>query len=237
MERIFGRHRTGGEGQEAHWLSIADLMSGLMIVFMFIAISLMRSAFQERDQIREIAVAYQENQIAIYSALIKEFKDDLKQWNASIDRNTLAFRFKSPEVLFEVGSAEIRSRFKEILRNFFPRYLEILNSFKESIDEVRIEGHTSSIWNRYVTDAQAYFLNMELSQGRTRSVLQYVYRLPSIRDDRAWVKRRFAAVGFSSSRPILRLDGEEDRARSRRVTFRVITNAEIQIRKILEKSE
>lgn len=237
MEKILGKHRAGGEGQEAHWLSIADLMSGLMMVFMFIAIALMRNAFQERDHIKEIAVAYQQNQVAIYDALRKEFKDDLKQWNASIDRNNLAFRFKSPEVLFEIGSAKIRPRFKEILKNFFPRYVRILKPFKDSIDEVRIEGHTSSIWNHQVTDAQAYFLNMELSQGRTRSVLQYIYSLPSIQDDQPWVKRQFAAVGFSSSRPILRSDGEEDRARSRRVTFRVITNAEIQIRNILERSE
>lgn len=207
------------------------------MIFMFIAIALMRNAFQERDQIKEVAVAYQQNQVAIYDALMKEFKDDLRQWNASIDRDSLAFRFKSPEVLFEVGSAEIRPRFKEILGDFFPRYLQILKPFKDSIDEVRIEGHTSSVWNHWVTDTQAYFLNMELSQGRTRSVLQYIYSLPSIQDEQLWVKRRFAAVGFSSSRPILRPGGQEDRARSRRVTFRVITNAEIQIRNILEKSE
>jgi hypothetical protein len=34
---------------------------------------------------------------------------------------------------------------------------------------------------------------------------------------------------------VLGPDGLEDRERSRRVTFRVITNAETQIRKILEK--
>ncbi|EAR22191.1 OmpA/MotB family protein [Nitrococcus mobilis] len=236
MEKVFGKYRAGGEGQEAHWLSVADLMAGLMMVFMFIAIALMRNAFQERDQIREIAVAYQENQVAIYNALMKEFKDDLAHWNASIDRDSLAFRFKSPDVLFEVGSAEIRPRFKDILEDFFPRYLGILKGFKDSIDEVRIEGHTSSTWNQRVTDTKAYFLNMELSQGRTRSVLQHVYRMPSIRGDQPWVQRQFAAVGFSSSRPILRPDGKEDRAHSRRVTFRVITNAEIQIRKILEES-
>lgn len=236
MEKLFGRHRAGGEGQEAHWLSVADLMAGLMMVFMFIAIALMRNAMLERDQIREIAVAYQDTQVAIYEALRDEFDDDLDKWNASIDED-LAFRFKSPEVLFGMGSAETRPRFKEILDNFFPRYLDILKRFRNSIDEVRIEGHTSSVWNSRVSDTQAYFLNMQLSQGRTRSVLEYVYRMPEISEDQRWVKRQFAAVGFSSARPVLGPDGEEDRARSRRVTFRVITNAEIQIRKILEESQ
>lgn len=233
--RIFGKQRAGGEGEGAHWLSVSDLMAGLMMVFMFIAVALMHKAFLERDQIKEIAVAYRQNQVAIYEALTKEFKKDLSRWDADIDKETLAFEFKSPDVLFGTGKTEVRPRFKEILADFFPRYLGILKRFKSSIDEIRIEGHTSSVWNGRVTKTEAYFRNMWLSQGRTRSVLRYVYELPSIQPDRAWVKRHFAAVGFSSSRPVLDANGHEDRARSRRVTFRVVTNAETQIRKIIEE--
>jgi outer membrane protein OmpA-like peptidoglycan-associated protein len=76
---------------------------------------------------------------------------------------------------------------------------------------------------------------MELSQGRTRSVLEYIYNLPSIEADRDWVRTYFAAVGFSSSRLILDEQQFEDQERSRRVTFRVITNAETQIMRILEQ--
>jgi outer membrane protein OmpA-like peptidoglycan-associated protein len=235
FNKAFGSHRAGGEGEGHHWLSVSDLMAGLMMVFLFIAIALMREAFQERDSIKEIAVAYQENQVAIYEALKNEFQDDLKRWDATIDRDTLAFEFKAPDVLFAAGDTEVRSRFKEILEDFFPRYLDILRGFKESIDEIRIEGHTSSEWNGEVSETEAYFRNMWLSQGRTRSVLRYVYELPGIGDQRDWVKHHFAAVGFSSSRLITDEQGDEDRARSRRVTFRVITNAETQIRKILEE--
>jgi outer membrane protein OmpA-like peptidoglycan-associated protein len=46
---------------------------------------------------------------------------------------------------------------------------------------------------------------------------------------------RIAAVGFSSSRIIQNPDGAENIERSRRVSFRVMTNAETQIRKILER--
>jgi len=236
MDRIFGRVRAGGEGEGAHWLSVSDLMAGLMMVFMFIAIGLMRNAFIERDKIKEIAVAYQENQVEIYQALEAEFEQDLERWDAAIDRDSLAFEFKSPDVLFGTGETEIRPRFRQILADFFPRYLAVLRKFKESIDEIRIEGHTSSIWNGRVTQTEAYFRNMWLSQGRTRSVLQYVYDLPASAEDREWVKRHFAAVGFSSSRPVLDETGSEDRARSRRVTFRVVTNAETQIRKIIEET-
>ena len=235
MHRVIGRSRAGGEGEGGHWLSVSDLMAGLMMVFLFIAVALMRNAFIERDQIKEIAGAYRDTQVAIYDALTEEFASDLPKWDATIDRNTLAFEFRSPDVLFGQGQTRIRPEFKQILDNFFPRYIGILRRFKEPINEIRIEGHTSSDWNGSVDDGGAYFLNMALSQGRTRSVLEYVYNLPSVDEDRDWVKSYFAAVGFSSSRLIRDVQGLEDREHSRRVTFRVITNAETQIMRILEQ--
>ena len=76
---------------------------------------------------------------------------------------------------------------------------------------------------------------MELSQGRTRAVLEYVYTLHPVAVERPWIKKHLAAVGFSSSRLIQNPNGVENVERSRRVSFRVMTNAETQIRKILER--
>ncbi|MGB5062858.1 MAG: OmpA family protein [Candidatus Competibacter sp.] len=220
---------------DEHWISVSDLMAGLMMVFLFVSIALMRSAFIERDKIKEVAVTYQENQVALYEKLMGEFKDDLQRWDADIQQATLSFQFKSPDVLFDTGQITLKPAFQATLSNFFPRYLNVLTQFRASIDEVRIEGHTSSLWNQRSTSDEAYFNNMELSQGRTRAVLEYVYALPAVTTERAWVKKHVAAVGFSSSRIIQNQDGSENFERSRRVSFRVITNAETQIRKILER--
>jgi outer membrane protein OmpA-like peptidoglycan-associated protein len=224
------------QDDESHWLSVSDLMAGLMMVFLFIAIALMRNAIAERDKIKEVAVAYQENQVAIYQALMTEFESDLTRWNADIDEDTLTFTFKAPEILFETGKVELSEAYKSLLTTFFPRYISVLSPFKASINEVRIEGHTSSIWNHDTPPDEAYFHNMRLSQGRTRSVLEYIYSLPTSIDEQPWLKKYFAAVGLSSSRPIMTDDGVEDRAKSRRVSFRVITNAEIQIKRILDEA-
>lgn len=229
------RSPTDGQ-EETHWLSVSDLMAGLTMVFLFISIALMRDAFMERDKIKEIAVAYQENQVSIYNALNDEFKEDLKEWDAAIDEETLTFTFQSPEVLFKTGEMELSQTYKTLLDDFFPRYLEALKPFQPSINEVRIEGHTSSVWNRYVTPQEAYFNNMALSQGRTRAVLDYVYQLQSSAPYRDWIKSSIAAVGLSSSKLIRDSNGKEDRAASRRVSFRVITNSDIQIKRILEGS-
>ncbi len=236
INEIFGESSTGHELNNSgeHWLSVSDLMSGLMIVFLFVSIALMRDAMIERDKIKEVAVAYQENQVEIYDALMEEFDKDLERWDATVDQETLSFRFRSPDVLFDAGQINLQKAFQEILSDFFPRYLGILMRFRDSINEVRIEGHTSSDWSERSTEEEAYFKNMELSQGRTRSVLAYVYALQPKVEERSWVKQHIAAVGFSSSRLVLNPDGTENYRRSRRVSFRIITNAETQIRKILE---
>lgn len=235
MENIFGKKKKVDGSDSEHWMGVSDLMAGLMMVFLFIAIAFMRYVQVEQERIKEIAVTYQDTQVAIYESLMEEFSGDLEEWQATISKDSLAFRFQSPDVLFGQGEITLRSRFRDILDEFFPRYLAVLSEFEESIDAVRIEGHTSSIWNRYTSHSEAYFKNMALSQGRTRSVLEYVYSLtPSGSDQRDWVESNVAAVGYSSSRPILTAEGEEDTQRSRRVTFRVLTNAETQIRKILE---
>lgn len=227
---------NGAEAEEGgeHWISVSDLMSGLMMVFLFISIALMRSAFMERDKIKEIAITYQKNQGALYQALMQEFKNDLPTWNAEIDRATLSFAFKGPEVLFDTGETNLKLRFKEILSDFFPRYLVTLKRFNDSIEEVRIEGHTSSLWNSSTTADVAYFNNMQLSQGRAHAVLAYTYALPQVKSESNWIMKHVAAVGFSSARLIMNKDGSEDQERSKRVSFRAITNAETQIRKIVE---
>lgn len=235
MHALFGHGSAAGNEEEHHWLSVSDLMAGLMMVFLLISIALMQHALKERDRVTQVAETYQDTQVAIYQALMEEFADDLEAWQADIDADTLALTFKSPEVLFDTGSAELRSRFQSILGDFYPRYLEVLVPFRISINEIRIEGHTSSLWNRHVNEDEAYFNNMELSQGRTRSVLSYLYRLPETQAEKGWVKKTTAAVGFSSSHPVIGENGEEDLERSRRVSFRILTNAESQIREILSE--
>lgn len=230
MDKIFGSSDSTQDSGE-HWLTVSDLMAGLMMVFLFIAIVFMLNTQKENDKIKDVAVAYQQNQVAIFEALEEEFKNDLTKWGATIDKDTLAFNFQSPDVLFANNETKLSNAYKDILDDFFPRYINILTPYRDSLDEIRIEGHTSSAGLRGSTEAQAYFYNMRLSQGRTRSVLEYGYALMPKESD--WIKANIAAVGFSSSHLIMN-NGVENAAMSRRVSFRAITNADIQIKRILE---
>lgn len=230
MEELLGKN-----DDESQWLPISDLMSVLMMVFLLIAVSYMLRVNSEKEKIQEIAVTYNKLQDDLYEALNTEFKSDLKKWNAEIDKSSLSIRFKSPEILFDRGIADIKEEFKVILKDFFPRFVNILysNKYKEDIEEIRIEGHTSSIWNATVGKDMAYIYNMKLSQDRTRNVLDYV--LVNEKDEKllSWIRKYVTANGLSSSKQILKSNGEENTELSRRVEFRVKTNAEKRIAKIL----
>ena len=113
----------------------------------------------------------------------------------------------------------------------------VLDEYKHAITEVRIEGHTSSVWSNSASPEQAYFHNMRLSQDRTRSVLEYVHQLPRVSSYGDWITEHVAAVGYSSSKPVLDGNGLEDKEKSRRVAFRVISNAEEKIKLILSSQQ
>lgn len=221
---------------ESHWVSTSDLMSVLMMIFLFISICYMFNVKREKDTIKEIAITYNKLQTELYEDLIIEFRDDLDKWNATVNKTTLSIRFESPEVLFSSGSSELQVKFQNILNDFFPRYILILTSekYKNDIEEIRIEGHTSSEWSFDVPEDDAYFYNMELSQDRTRKVLEFV--LKNQKENKDWIRQRLTANGLSSSKLIFDYE-KEDKEKSRRVEFRVRTNAEKRIVKILSIEE
>lgn len=240
--------RTKAQDTEEHWISISDMMAGLMVIFLFIAISYMLHVRKDKDRIEKIAVTYEKLQTDLYEDLENEFKNDLDDWNAVLNRQTLSIRFTEPEVLFELGRAEVRPKFQRILDDFFPRYIKILTEskgdegefkYKDDIAEIRVEGHTSSEWSEHVTPHQAYILNMQLSQGRTRSVLNFVLQIrkPEIRHNREWIMEHLTANGLSSSKLVLNPEGRENAQESRRVEFRVRTNAEKRIVEIIKRGK
>lgn len=219
--------------QEEHWVSVSDLMAGLMMVFLLVAIVFMVNAEIERNKIRDVAVLYDKLRTQLYQDLVTEFEPDLEAWGAEINPD-LSIRFGRPELIFDKGQNDLKVEFEAILANFFPRYLNIIASdkYRDDIAEVRIEGHTSSGWLSQTED-DAYILNMGLSQARTRSTLEYLLELPEVQTEKDWLKEHMTANGLSSSKPVILAGGEEDRERSRRVEFRLRTDAESRIATIL----
>lgn len=220
---------SGAQETEEHWVSISDVMAGLMVIFLFIAISYMVNADRHRMnaeheakrikglevKIEDLLGAYKNLQAQLSGDLQEEFEGTppkMQQfrttWRGYLDLETLSIRFRRP---FTQGDATVPRAFKSVLRDFFPRYVAILtkDDYRNEISEIRIEGHTSSEWLVKVTDHAAYMNNMELSQNRARNVLRYVLQIGdrNIIENREWLKKNLTANGLSSSQLILDWDG------------------------------
>jgi len=123
------------------------MMSGLMLVFLFIAISFMIEVESEKQKMKDIAISYRDTKANLNEALYAEFENDLQTWDATITKDN-KISFNSPDVLFEVSKSDMKDEFKNILGQFFSRYMKILTSkeYKDEIKELRVEGHTSDKW-------------------------------------------------------------------------------------------
>ena len=210
-----------GQETEEHWVSISDVMAGLMVIFLFIAISYMVNANNKTDRIRamrdnieQLLDAYTNLQADLSKELKAEFEGTPTKerqfqikWQGHLDMATLSIRFKKP---FAQGDATVPKAFKEVLSDFFPRYIAILTKpeYRGEIAEIRIEGHTSSEWFDHSTGNEAYLNNMELSQNRARNVLDYILQIAHSKVvlNRAWLKKNLTANGLSSSQLILNLN-------------------------------
>ena len=128
------------KSSEEHWMSISDLMSGLMIIFMLIAIAFMIQAKNQQKHMDNVIKDYSAVKLNLYNDLYEEFKYDLPKWHAELDKQTLSMRFQEPDILFDTGSANLKPYFQQTLNDFLPRYIRLLTSpqYKDNIQEIRI---------------------------------------------------------------------------------------------------
>lgn len=215
------------------WMSVSDLMTGLMVIFLFISISYIRKVREKQS----ILTDYVETKTQLHDKLVKEFEGDTSRWQMTIGKD-LSMRFNNPQVLFASGNADLTPTFKHILDEFLPKYFHILlnDSLRSKIVEIRIEGHTDDVpYPQLNTDS--YIANVILSQQRSLSVLRYFRSMPNFRTYSAEQKKLleywFTANGLSYGKSVdsegnYTIESEHpiDRERSRRVEFRIITSGE-----------
>ena len=223
----------------SEWMSISDMMSGLMLVFLFISISFMIQVQSDKDKMKDIAQSYKDTKVNLNEDLHSEFLEDMKKWDASITKdNTIVFH--SPEVLFEVNKSAISEGFKAILDDFFPRYLKILISkkYKDNIQDMKVEGHTSNDWISSISKEKIYLKNMKLSQKRAYMVLSYCYSLDNdlVKQNRLWLEKYFRANGMAFAKLKYKDINSTivDQKSSRRVEFSVQMKTEDKIYEVLK---
>ena len=231
LKNIF---KSKQEETDTQWMPISDIMTVLMVIFLFVSILYIKRIQQQiqiiqksNQAIQEISKEYTDYKQIIYDHLKKEFDEDLKKWGAELLKDPIVIRFLSPEIMFHAGKSTIQPRYKSVLHNFCPRYFTVLNRFKKLIEEIRIEGHTSREWHGAKTQTEAYFKNLRLSQNRTISVLEYCIAIKGLGSNiKKWTIKHATANGLSSSKPLCFSDSIVCRGKNRRVEFRVQIESE-----------
>ncbi len=231
--------------RDSHWIPLADLMTVLMIMFLFMAISYMVVIKRKQNDQNRIFREYEETKKGLYNDLYITFKNDFKRWNLKLDKD-LSIKFTNPQVLFGEGSSEITPYFQSVLSEFLPKYLSVVmkDKYKEKIAEIRIEGHTNT--KPIKRDSDPYIDNMELSQNRARNVLAYLRTqdcFTKLENNKKEILQYWiTANGLSFGRTV---DSEDnltifskktiDNDQSRRVEFRIVTTSDEIIQQAIKK--
>ncbi len=225
-------------------MSVSDLMTGLMVIFLFIAIAYMSLVRKNQSVLTD----YVETKQKLHDKLVNEFKADTLQWQMAIGKD-LSMKFNNPTVLFAQGKADLTPAFQKILDDFIPRYLNILitDSLRSRINEIRIEGHTDNV-PFPALDADPYLANIILSQQRSLNVLRYIRNMPSFQrytqEQKQMLEFWFTANGLSYGKA-LDMNGEYiyeskkkiDLAMSRRVEFRIVTSGDEILENFVNKNK
>lgn len=236
-----------GTKKESHWIPLADLMTVLMVIFLFMSISYMALMEKRQKEQNQMFKDYEQSKVDLYNELNEAFKKDFKKWDLKLD-NDLSIKFTNPQVLFSEGSADITSHFKNILVDFIPKYLSVVmqDKYKDKIAEIRIEGHTDTKPIKRTGDP--YIDNMILSQDRARNVLAFLRTQNSFINLQQKQKERLqyllTANGLSYGRTVdakykISFESKQpiDNNKSRRVEFRIVTTSEAIINKALKNIE
>ena len=231
--------------KENFWIPYADLMTVLMVIFLFISLAYMGLVQYQKKEQDKIFEEYKQTKENLYSELKETFKNDFQKWNLELDKD-LSIKFTNPQVLFDEGKYDVTPTFQNILKEFLPKYLNVVmqDKYKEKIAEIRIEGHTNTKPINKTNDP--YIDNMELSQNRARNVLSFLrqqdcfIQLETNNKDR--LQYWLTANGLSYGRTIdansnLTFNSKTviDPNKSRRVEFRIVTTSELLVQKVIDQ--
>lgn len=226
------KRRRPEEEETSYWLSYSDMMAALLLIFiLIISFTLMQSKSQyeskqaelekQQEIIKEQEQLLNEQQkeldriAGIRSDLVMALRDEFtdSSLNIKIDEKTGAITFDAG-ILFDVADHELTEEGKTFLKEFLPKYCNVLldDKYNDYVSEIIIEGHTDT--------NGSYIYNLELSQQRAFSVAKYCLAEGNgiiSSEEMEILRTLLTANGKSYSNPVYKEDGSVDLDASRRV--------------------
>ena len=178
------------------YLSIADMMSSLLMFFALLFITTLLQLAQKDAPKR-----------GIISNVLGEMKSNNINVKINPDNGDISIQ---ESILFAKGSTELKAEGKAFLRRFIPVYSGVIFSkaeFDQEISRVVIEGHTSSDGDDKT--------NLQLSLLRSASVYKYIFYDMNF-STKAPLSQKILAAG----RGEIESDKKRDNPGERKVVFR-----------------
>lgn len=194
-----------------YWISISDLMTSLLFIFILILAYTIFSFSQKSE-------AFEENP-KNRSELLKILKSSLKNKNidVDIDPQNGNMRIRS-DTFFALGSADlsIEGNHKiSVIAKEIVKQMKI-EKYHNAIDTIFIEGHTDDVPIDTLRGGRRW-TNMELSAQRAINTFLAMDKASQIAKlTNGNKKRLFSYSGYANTRPI---PGSKDSSKNRRIEF------------------
>lgn len=199
---------------EHYWPSFTDMMSMVVLVFLFITIiAFIKSIVDANNQVEIKKQLTQATQVKQQISNIIDKKIANQVGRDKITRgpnNTISIQ---GDVLFDSASSKISPKGQQVLNKVADALVSIINDPKLSpyIYNIQIEGHTDSV----------PYDNWTLSSNRALSVLKYLQKANAKLATDNYAKY-LAVVGYSKYKPAVTGTTATDRAKNRRISFQII---------------
>ncbi len=155
---------------------------------------------------------------SLYANLLKIFQEEVNNGILNI-KEDLSIELIDKALYFKVGEYKLTNIQEKFLDNFAKKLIPFLNANKEKITTLEVNGHTSSEWGKE-SFAQGYVKNEKLSINRSHETLSYIF-LQQNKPTQINLSKILRGSGFSYSKKKI-LNNQEDKEKSRRVTFKII---------------
>lgn len=210
----FRKKNTEEENGNIFWVTMADLLLGLAIIFITLFVLAMTGFSQQNIQQQQVQMDVAE-----------KISEGLKESDISADIDKMTGDLKISDVeLFELNSYVLSDNGKKLLDKLAPIYINSIFADKElsgQIGSIIIQGHTDSQMFAGINSKDEQFLrNMDLSLKRANAVAEYIFTTNYDKKYADSFRKILVVEGKSFNEPIM-VDGKEDYAKSRRVELKL----------------
>lgn len=212
--RFRGQNNNNGSEENIFWVTMADLLLGLAIIFITLFVLAMTGFSQQNIQQQKV-------QMEVSEKISTELKK--AEIYADIDKMTGDLKISDVE-LFELNSYVLSPNGKKLLDKLAPIYINSIFADKELAEQIQyiiIQGHTDSHTFAGIDSKDEQFLrNMDLSLKRANAVAQYILTTSYDKQYSDKFRKIIVVEGKSFNEPVL-VNGVEDYDKSRRVELKL----------------